>query len=61
VGYITPNGDFDFNVVIRSILYNEKTHYLSIPAGSAITWKSDAEKEFEECTIKIEGMKKALE
>ncbi|HSN08894.1 MAG TPA: anthranilate synthase component I family protein [Hanamia sp.] len=61
VGYITPNGDFDFNVVIRSILYNEKNRYLSIPAGSAITWKSNAEKEFEECELKIEGMKKALE
>ncbi len=61
VGYITPNGDFDFNVVIRSILYNETKQYLSIPAGSAITWKSDPEKEFEECAIKIEGMKKALE
>ncbi len=61
VGYITPSGDFDFNVVIRSILYNEKSKYLSIPAGSAITWKSDAEKEFEECELKIEGMKKALE
>ena len=61
VGYISPQGDFDFNVVIRSILYNEKNRYLSIPAGSAITWKSDPEKEFEECENKIEGMKKALE
>lgn len=61
VGYIAPNGDFDFNVVIRSLLYNEKSRYLSIPAGSAITWKSDAQKEFEECLVKIEGMKKALQ
>jgi para-aminobenzoate synthetase component 1 len=61
VGYISPGGDFDFNVVIRSILYNEKNRYLSIPAGSAITWKSDAEKEYEECLVKIEGIKKALE
>lgn len=61
VGYISPHGDFDFNVVIRSILYDAEKRYLSIPAGSAITWKSDAEKEFEECLIKIEGMKKALE
>lgn len=61
VGYINPEGDFDFNVVIRSIFYNKKTQYLSIPAGSAITWKSNAENEFEECLIKIEGMKKALE
>jgi para-aminobenzoate synthetase component 1 len=61
VGYISPEGDFDFNVVIRSILYNQKKRYLSIPVGSAITWKSDPEKEFEECELKIEGMKKALE
>jgi para-aminobenzoate synthetase component 1 len=61
VGYISPDGDFDFNVVIRSILYDDEKHYLSIPAGSAITWKSDAEKEFDECQLKIEGMKKALE
>jgi para-aminobenzoate synthetase component 1 len=61
VGYITPEGDFDFNVVIRSILYNEIKQYLSIPAGSAIIWKSHPEKEYEECLVKIEGMKKALE
>ena len=61
VGYINPDGDFDFNVVIRSILYNEKIRYLSIQAGSAITWKSIPQKEYEECNIKIEAMKKALE
>ena len=61
VGYISPKGDFDFNVVIRSILFNEKKRYLSIPVGSAITSKSVAEKEFEECEHKIEGMKRALE
>lgn len=56
LGYFNPNGDFDFNVVIRSILYNEENQYLSIQAGSAITWKSIPEKEFEECRIKIEAM-----
>lgn len=61
VGYIDPEGDFDFNVVIRSILYNEQNQYISLQAGSAITWKSVAEKEYEECKIKIEAMKKALE
>jgi len=61
VGYITPEGDFDFNVVIRSILYNKENRFLSIPVGSAITWKSDPEKEFEECETKIEGIRKALE
>ncbi len=52
VGYITPDEDFDFNVIIRSILYNRKTKYLSFITGGAITGKSTAEKEFEECLLK---------
>jgi para-aminobenzoate synthetase component 1 len=61
VGYISPDFDFDFNVVIRSILYNAATGYLSLPAGSGITFYSDAEKEWEECMMKAEAMMKALE
>lgn len=61
IGYIKPDGDFDFNVVIRSIFYDQTKKYISIQAGSAITAYSDAEKEYEECVIKIEAMKKALE
>lgn len=60
VGYIAPNGDFDFNVVIRSITWNAKTGHLSAKAGSAITAKSDPIKEYEECLIKAEAMVKAL-
>ena len=60
VGYINPDGDFDFNVIIRSILYNKENKYLSIQAGSAITFKSDPQKEYDECNIKIEAMKQAL-
>jgi para-aminobenzoate synthetase component 1 len=61
IGYIDPSGNFDFNVVIRSILYNDAEKYISIQAGSAITFYSDAEKEYEECLLKIEAMKKVLE
>jgi para-aminobenzoate synthetase component 1 len=61
VGYINPEGDFDFNVVIRSVLYNARNRYISIQAGSAITWKSNPEKEYEECNLKIEAIKKALQ
>ena len=61
VGYISPQGNFDFNVVIRSILYNRENKFLSMQAGSAITFKSIPEKEFEECNLKILAMKKALE
>ena len=60
VGYITPSGDFDFNVVIRSIMYNESNHYLSFQAGSGITFYSDAEKEWEECLVKAEAIRKEL-
>ena len=56
VGYITPEGDFDFNVVIRTILYNLARQYLSIGVGSAITIKSDAFEEYEECLIKAKPL-----
>lgn len=60
VGYISPDKNFDFNVVIRSILYNASSHYLSYMAGSAITNGSDAEMEYEECLLKAEGMRRAI-
>ncbi|MBU2929815.1 anthranilate synthase component I family protein [Winogradskyella psychrotolerans] len=61
VGYFTPNGDFDFNVIIRSILYNETKQYISYSVGGAITAKSDPLKEYEECLIKAKAMREALE
>ncbi len=60
IGYITPEGDFDFNVVIRSLLFNGSTGYLSFQAGSAITFYSVAEEEYEECLVKIAAIKKVL-
>jgi para-aminobenzoate synthetase component I len=56
VGLMAPNGDFDFNVVIRSIQYNKKEKYLSCSVGGAITIQSTAEKEYEECKVKIQGI-----
>jgi para-aminobenzoate synthetase component I len=53
IGYILPNGDFDFNVLIRSFLYNQTNRYLSCSVGGAITIKSDAEAEYSECETKI--------
>ncbi|SDB42748.1 para-aminobenzoate synthetase component 1 [Flavobacteriaceae bacterium MAR_2010_188] len=61
IGYFEPNGDFDFNVVIRSILYNKTKKYVSFSVGSAITAKSDADKEYEECLIKAKAMRDVLE
>ena len=60
VGYFTPEGDFDFNVVIRSILYNHDNQYLSFSVGSAITSLSVPEKEYEECLLKAKAMFEVL-
>ncbi len=56
VGYISPDGDFDFNVVIRSLLYNASNKYLSFMVGGAITAKSNPEKEYEECLVKASAI-----
>jgi len=60
VGYFTPSGDFDFSVVIRSILYNRAARYASISVGSAITAMSVIENEYEECLLKAKALKQAL-
>ena len=53
IGYIKPGGDFDFNVVIRSIAYLPESQYLSCSVGSAITIQADEEEEYAECLLKI--------
>lgn len=60
-GFFTPDSDFDFNVIIRSILYNKTNRYLSFTTGSAITANSVPELEYEECLLKAEALKKALD
>jgi len=61
IGYFTPEGDFDFNVVIRSILYNAANKYVSFSVGSAITAQAIPEKEYEECLLKARAMRSVLE
>jgi len=61
VGYFTPKDDFDFNVVIRSILYDQTAKYVSFSVGSAITAKASPEKEYEECLLKAKAMREVLE
>jgi len=60
IGFIDPAGNFDFNVVIRSIVFNQRTKYLSYAVGSAITAKCNAEKEYQECMLKAKAMEKVL-
>jgi para-aminobenzoate synthetase component 1 len=61
VGYFTPDGDFDFNVIIRSILYNQEKRYISFSVGSAITSLSIAENEYQECLLKAKAMREVLQ
>lgn len=61
VGYIEPNGDFDFNVVIRSLMYNAHNRFALAGVGSAITYLADPEKEYEECQWKLSTIKKVVE
>jgi para-aminobenzoate synthetase component 1 len=60
LGYVKPDQDFDFNVVIRSMLYNAPDHYLSYFAGSGITINSDPEKEYEECLMKVAAFERII-
>ncbi|RKR82591.1 para-aminobenzoate synthetase component 1 [Mucilaginibacter gracilis] len=60
IGYFSPDGDFDFNVVIRTILYNLANQYLSFEVGSAITHNADAEYEYEECLLKAKAILQVL-
>ena len=61
IGYFSPEGDFDFNVVIRSFLYNKAKATLSLPVGSAITYDAVPEAEYEECLVKIDKLRNALQ
>ncbi len=61
IGYFGPDDDFDFNVVIRSLLYNAAEKYLSFQTGSAITYYADPEKEYEECLLKAKAIMEVLD
>ncbi|SDS61795.1 para-aminobenzoate synthetase component 1 [Mucilaginibacter mallensis] len=60
MGYFSPDNDFDFNVVIRTLLYNSTKHYLSFHTGSAITYHANAEQEYKECLLKAKAILEAL-
>jgi len=60
IGYFNPIGDFDFNVVIRTLLYNATDKYLSFQVGSAITYHAEPEAEYEECLLKAQAILEVL-
>ncbi|HLW50576.1 MAG TPA: chorismate-binding protein, partial [Sphingobacteriaceae bacterium] len=60
LGYFSPLGNFDFSVVIRTLLYNAENGYLSFHTGGAITLQSDAEMEYHECLLKGKALFEVL-
>ena len=61
VGYFSPTGDFDFNVIIRTILYNASKQYLSFHTGGALTIDSNPVKEYNECLLKASAILNTLQ
>ena len=61
VGYISPGGDFDFNVLIRSLFHNAQTQKIEASVGGAITSLSNAEDEYNECRLKADALIKTVE
>jgi para-aminobenzoate synthetase component 1 len=60
LGYVSDTGDFDFNVLIRSIFYHEGFSALHFLAGGGITIQSDPISEYEESCLKAQAMIKVL-
>ncbi|GAB3735681.1 aminodeoxychorismate synthase component I [Spirosoma lituiforme] len=60
IGFVTPNADFDFSVVIRTLLYNAQNQYASFSVGSAITYDAEPEQEWEECLLKARAIREVL-
>ena len=60
IGYVTPDGDFDFNVVIRTLLYDAAQHRAAFEVGGAIVYDSTPESEYEECLLKAKAILELL-
>ncbi len=59
-GFFTPSGDFDFNVLIRSIFFDRKKNKMKYHVGSAITFDADPASEYQECLLKARAIEEAL-
>ena len=61
IGYIDENGDFDFCVIIRSLIIDKTKNSFYFGVGSAITIDADARDEYQECLLKASSIIKTLE
>ena len=58
IGYLTLDGDCDFNIVIRTALHKDGRYHLGV--GGGITAESDLEFEYEETLQKAKAILEAL-
>ena len=58
IGWIAPDGDCDFNILIRTLLQQEGRVHLQVGAG--IVEESEPEREYQETLAKAKGMLRAL-
>jgi para-aminobenzoate synthetase component 1 len=61
LGYVCPNGDWDLNVVIRSLMHHAETGRVDATFGGAITLLAEAEAEYDECLLKAKALRNCLE
>ncbi|MDR7131427.1 para-aminobenzoate synthetase component 1 [Algoriphagus sp. 4150] len=59
-GIIEEDGDFDFSVIIRSIIADLQVKKLYFGVGSAITYDADAAQEYDECNLKAQAILEVL-
>jgi para-aminobenzoate synthetase component 1 len=52
IGYLESNGNFDLNVVIRTLIIDTEKKIASFHVGGAITYDSDPFAEYDECMLK---------
>ena len=60
IGFVDPDGDWDLNVVIRSLMHRADTGRVDATVGGAITLLSQAHSEHEECLLKAEALRQCL-
>ena len=59
IGYISPAGDLDFGIIVRSIMVKGDRVY--IPVGCGIVARSDPDSEYRETAYKAKAQLKAIE
>ena len=61
IGYVDAQGDWDLNVVIRSLMHRADTGRVDATVGGALTLLAQGDDEYNECLLKVAALKSCLE